>query len=92
MSVTVRLRARRLLRGLVRGFLLVLAVYLVGRGVVEIFILDPSRPETYRQDWGGPHYVGVLAVHSGPGVVVLALAARRLRQRSRRSRSTGHLG
>lgn len=64
--------------------LLALALYLVGRGIVAVVQTDPARPETYRQDWGGPFYLGVLLVHAGPGVAVLALAAVRLRRRARR--------
>ena len=57
-----------------------LALYLVGRGAVEVVLVDRGRPQTYRQDWGGPHYVGVLLVHTGPGAGVLALSAVRLRR------------
>ncbi|HEX5495002.1 MAG TPA: hypothetical protein VFX70_10555 [Mycobacteriales bacterium] len=28
-----------------------------------------TDPTTYRKDWGGPHLLGVLAVHCGPGLV-----------------------
>jgi len=50
------------------------ALYLVVRGVAEIFVIDYSRPASYRRDWGGPHLAGVLAVHSGPAVVISIVA------------------
>jgi hypothetical protein len=55
------------------GLLAVLAAFLVGRAVVEVVGVDPSDPASYRDDWGGPTYLGVMAVHAGPGVVVLGL-------------------
>lgn len=69
---------RRALRRLGSALLLVLALYLVARAVVEVATVNPTRPNTYQRDWGGPHYLGVLLVHVGPGAVVLALASRRL--------------
>lgn len=57
----------------------VLSLYLVGRAVVEVATVDPSRPGTYRQDWGGPHYLGVVLVHAGPGLLVVTMTARHLR-------------
>jgi len=51
-----------------------LAIYLIARGIAEFFIIDYSDPESYAQDWGGPHLLGVLAVHSGPGLVILGAA------------------
>jgi hypothetical protein len=62
--------ARRTAARLGRALLALLAVYLVARAVVEVVTVDPSNPETYRRDWGGPHYLGVMLVHAGPGVVV----------------------
>jgi hypothetical protein len=47
--------------------------YLIVRAIAEPFVIDMSDPATYRQDWGGPHLAGVLAVHCGPGVVAAAL-------------------
>jgi len=51
-----------------------LALFLVVRAIVEFFVLDYSRPETYRDLWGGPSLAGVLAVHSGPGLLILIFA------------------
>jgi hypothetical protein len=64
-----------------------LAVYLVVRGIVEFFVIDYSRPETYHDLWGGPSLAGVLAVHSGPGLAILIFASvylyrRRLRRKT----------
>ena len=76
--------------GLAAGGLL--ALYLVGRGIAEFFVIHYSDPASYRLDWGGPSLAGVFAVHSGPAVVILAgagvyvsRAARRHRQISGRS-------
>ena len=43
----------------------------VGRGIGELFMIDYHDPSSYRNDWGGPSLAGVLAVHSGPAVLVL---------------------
>jgi hypothetical protein len=50
----------------------VLAVYLVGRGVAELILIRYGDPASYAKDWGGPSLAGVLAVHSGPGLVIVA--------------------
>jgi hypothetical protein len=42
------------------------------RGVAEPLVIDVNDPETYRADWGGPSLIGVLAVHSGPALVIVA--------------------
>jgi len=63
-----------------------LGVYLVVRGVAEFFILVYSDPASYRHDWGGPSLLGVLAVHSGPAIVVLGGAAVLLVRRAREQR------
>ena len=59
----------------------VLAVYLVGRGIAELFIIRYADPASYAGDWGGPSLAGVLAVHSGPALVILAVTAWRLLRR-----------
>lgn len=56
------------------ALVVMLALYLIGRAVVEVVTVNPHRPETYRQNWGGPSYLGVLAIHAGPGLVVATLA------------------
>ena len=68
----------------------VLALYLVGRGVAEFFIVRYGDPASYRRDWGGPSLAGVFAVHSGPAVVIVAGAAVVLWRRRRRRWTAGH--
>src|ERR1700722_10016138 len=53
----------------------VLAVYLVGRGVAELILIHYGDPASYAKDWGGPSLAGGLAVHSGPGLVIVAAGA-----------------
>jgi hypothetical protein len=55
-----------------------LALYLVGRGVAELFVIHWTDPASYAGDWGGPSLFGVLAVHCGPGLVILGAAVWRL--------------
>jgi hypothetical protein len=55
-----------------------LGMYLVGRGVAELFIIGWNDPASYANDWGGPSLAGVLAVHSGPGFAIIGCAAWRL--------------
>jgi hypothetical protein len=64
----------------------VLAAYLVGRGIAEFFAVNYSSPASYRNDWGGPSLAGVFAVHSGPGLAVLAGAAACLVRRRHRGK------
>ncbi|MBA3252304.1 MAG: hypothetical protein H0T66_18835 [Geodermatophilaceae bacterium] len=61
------------MRRVLVGLGLVLALYLVVRAVVEPFVIDVTDASTYRDDWGGPSLLGVLAVHCGPGVVAGAI-------------------
>ena len=53
----------------------VLAVYLVGRGIAELILIHYGDPASYANDWGGPSLPGVLAVHSGPGLLIVAAGA-----------------
>ncbi|MFD4292888.1 hypothetical protein ACFWQG_06670 [Rhodococcus sp. NPDC058532] len=55
--------------------------YLVARGIVEVVTIDVADPASYRDDWGGPSLLGVLAVHCGPGVAVLIAAGLLIRRR-----------
>jgi hypothetical protein len=66
-----------------------LAVYLVGRGIAEFWTIDYADPASYQNSWGGPSLVGVLAVHSGPGLVVIVLTFWWLRRRRNRSVAKG---
>jgi hypothetical protein len=79
-------------RALGLGLAGVFAIYLLGRGVAEFFVIHYSDPASYRNDWGGPSLAGVFAVHSGPAVLIVAGAGvyasrvlRRHRQISGRS-------
>jgi hypothetical protein len=69
---------RRRQRGMAKRVLVVLglvvAIYLVVRGVAEPFLIDVNDPDSYRSDWGGPSLIGVLAVHSGPAVAIVTAA------------------
>jgi hypothetical protein len=82
----MRGRLRRFARAAGMTALAVAAVFLVGRAVVELIVVNPFRPETYRDDWGGPTYPGVLLVHAGPGIAIGVLAILALRRASARKR------
>jgi hypothetical protein len=60
------------------GVAAVAALYLVGRGIAELFVIHWHDPSSYALDWGGPSLAGVLAVHSGPALVIIAAATWRL--------------
>lgn len=66
-----------------------IGLYLVGRGIVEFFIIHYGDPASYQSSWGGPSLAGVFLVHSGPGFLILAGTAvyawRRRLIRARRS-------
>ncbi len=64
----------------------VLGGYLVVRAIVEPFVISLDDPATYANDWGGPSLFGVLAVHCGPGLVVLAIVVALLVRRFGSSR------
>lgn len=88
-AVAVPRWRRHLLRVTGLGAGGILAVYLVGRGIAEFFVVHYGDPASYRNDWGGPSLAGVFAVHSGPGAAILigtgAYLLRRWRQ-GRRAR------
>lgn len=60
-----------MLRKVVAGLTILLGLYFVVRAVVELFVIDVNDPASYRNDWGGPSLVGVLAIHCGPGLLAL---------------------
>jgi hypothetical protein len=66
---------------------LIVAIYLVVRGIAEPFLIDVTDPESYRSDWGGPSLIGVLAVHSGPALVIVTAATVWFVRRRRRGAS-----
>jgi hypothetical protein len=53
----------------------IFGLYLIVRAIIEPFVIDINDPATFRNDWGGPHLAGVLAVHCVPGIVAAALMA-----------------
>jgi hypothetical protein len=67
------------------GLLGFLALYLVGRGVAEFFIIGYNDPASYANSWGGPSLAGVFAVHSGPAVAIVTGSVVYLCRRSRRA-------
>jgi len=69
------------------GLGLVVALYLVLRGIVEPFVIDVNDSDSYRSDWGGPSLIGVLAVHSGPALVIVAAVVVWIVRRRRRQAS-----
>ena len=58
-----------MLRKVLAALAVILAVFLIVRAVVELFVIDLSDPSSYASDWGGPSLVGVLIVHCLPGVL-----------------------
>ncbi|MBO0870777.1 MAG: hypothetical protein J2P15_19655 [Micromonosporaceae bacterium] len=76
------------MRGVALVVGVILGLYLIGRAIAEPFLIDFSDPSTYHLAWGGPHLIGVLAVHCGPGIVSAAwMVSAVLRRSHRRSRS-----
>jgi hypothetical protein len=69
-----------------------LGLYLTGRAVAELFILHWGDPASYRNDWGGPSLIGVLAVHCLPGLILPAVITARLRRRASLSADAGRSG
>jgi hypothetical protein len=82
----VPVRRGRAWRGALTVFGVVLGLYLIGRAIVEPFILNLSDPASYRNDWGGPSLFGVLAVHCGPGIVAALWMVTALMRRRRGER------
>ncbi|WP_250280060.1 hypothetical protein, partial [Frankia sp. Cppng1_Ct_nod] len=82
----------RLRRAAVRLLLLTAGAFLVARAGYILATEHPSQPETYQHAWGGPHYIGFIAVHVGPAILVLFLTGlslyRRLTGRRRGSTRT----
>jgi hypothetical protein len=58
-----------MLRKVLTALAVFLAVFLIVRAVVELFVIDLFDPSSYASDWGGPSLVGVLIVHCLPGVL-----------------------
>jgi hypothetical protein len=68
------------------GIGILLGLFFLVRAIAELVVIDFSDPATYRDDWGGPSLTGVLLVHCGPGLLVVALVAVVFVRRSRRRR------
>ena len=68
------------------GIGILLGLFFLVRAIAELVVIDFSDPATYRDDWGGPSLTGVLLVHCGPGLLVVALVALVFVRRSRRRR------
>lgn len=77
-------RRGRASRGALTALGVVVGLYLIGRAIVEPFVISLSDPATYRNDWGGPSLLGVLAVHCGPGIVAAGWMVAALVRRRRR--------
>lgn len=72
------------MRRIIAAFGWLLGIYLVGRAVGELLLVDYGDPASYRDDWGGPGLAGVLALHTGLGLLAAALMVTLLvRRRSR---------
>lgn len=71
------------------GIGIVLGLFFLVRAIAELVVIDFSDPASYRDDWGGPSLVGVLLVHCGPGLLVVALGVVYLVRRSKRRRRRG---
>lgn len=78
MEPTTQISTRAALTGMLRVPAVLFAAFLVVRGLVEFVTIDWGNPASYRDDWGGPSLLGVLAVHSGPGLLILGVLAVRL--------------
>jgi hypothetical protein len=61
----------------------IVGAYFVVRAVVVLATIDYGDASSYRDDWGGPSLLGVLAVHCLPGMIALVAmiwGLRRLRR------------
>jgi hypothetical protein len=70
---------------------IVLGLYLTGRAVAEPFVIHWGDPASYRNAWGGPSLIGVLAVHCLPGLILPTVLGYRLRHHVRGSAGTRSL-
>jgi len=59
----------------------VVGLFLVGRAMAELFVVHYSIPASYSHAWGGPTLAGVLAVHTGPAIIIMVAATMLLRRR-----------
>jgi hypothetical protein len=93
LAVAASVASPRWRRWLLRFAVLVLgglvALYAVGLGIAEFWVVDYMNSASYRNDWGGPSLAGVFAVHSGPGLLVLIGVLVWLGRRRRARRAVG---
>ncbi|WP_199040657.1 hypothetical protein [Glycomyces salinus] len=61
------------MKRILQALVIMVGGYLIFRAAVDPFLRDPSDPSTFQDDWGGPTYIGALAVHMGPGIIFTAL-------------------
>ncbi len=67
---------------------IVFGLYLTGRAVAEPFVIHWGDAASYRNDWGGPSLIGVLAVHCIPGLILPGALLHRLRHRASKTAAT----
>jgi len=67
--------------GLIFGY--VLGIYLIIRAIVELVITDYGNSASYKNDWGGPTLIGVLAVHVVPGIIAFYLIIQHQKNRKK---------
>lgn len=70
---------------------IVVGLFFLVRAIAELVVIDFSDPATYRDDWGGPSLVGVLLVHCGPGLLVVALGVVYVVRRQKRGRDPNEI-
>lgn len=73
------------MRRIAFGLAWAIGIFLIIRAIAEPFVIDLSDPASFRNDWGGPGAIGVLAVHMLPGALAAVLMT--LVVRGRRSAS-----
>jgi hypothetical protein len=73
------------------GIGIMLGLFFLVRAIAELVVIDFSDPATYRDDWGGPSLVGVLLVHCGPGLLVVALGVVYVVRRQKRGRDPNEI-
>jgi hypothetical protein len=79
------------MRKLAWGIGIMLGLFFLVRAIAELVVIDFSDPATYRDDWGGPSLVGVLLVHCGPGLLVVALGVVYVVRRQKRGRDPNEI-
>jgi hypothetical protein len=73
------------------AFAYLIGAFFVARAFVEVVTVHWGDAASYRNDWGGPTLVGVLAVHGVPGLIAAGLMLRALLRR-RSQHPEGQIG